>query len=84
MLLLLPASGSEPWQLYIAMPVIGAIVQLIAQTRRFRVAGFVMTILGIVIIILILKDEAKYHQRALRTMWEAERKQAEQGGGHVR
>lgn len=83
-LLLVPSLGPQPWQIYIAMPLIGAVVQLIAQSRGFRLAGFIMTIIGIAIIVLILKDEAKWNQRATRAIWEAGKRQAEQAAGTLR
>lgn len=75
-LLLVPAP--EPWQVYIALPALGAVVQFVAANRGARVVGMLMTVVGVVILVLVLNDHARWREKALRTIWENERHQAEQ------
>ena len=68
--ILLVVPAPQPWQTFLTLPAIGAAVQLVAEQRRLRFIGLVMTVVGIWTVVLAVQNDARGRQRALRTIQE--------------
>lgn len=65
-----------PWWIWTPLIVTGAVVQLLADTTRMRWLGLLMTVLGLLLLSVGVRDDMRLREKVWRTMLQHEMKQA--------